>query len=305
MCDRDLKEKLEADFSIAYFAQLQAISMPVVAVNPVVGRPVRRTADGVRDQSERSRSARARCSTTCVRRPATPCRPPNRSHGSGWTRGRSGTWTAVCVVNRNHLAAHLQNQLAPYVEANKWLTQPAVVEVYFKTWDFGFGVVGRHYDWGSHGMPDNLVIDVETSEMPATGELLVHTQFHATRTYEWLRGSELVRGQDGVRGQGQLPRQRDHRRAARAGELRPDDHQHAVRLPPGRPHPRRHPHARRPARRHAGHHADHHETGRLRAADPLDPAARSRSGTSPTSRTRRPRRSPARWSTCPCSSPIR
>ena len=62
------------------------------------------------------------------------------------------------VVNRDHLAAHLQNQLAPYVEVNKWLTQPALVEVHFDTWDFGFGVVGRHYDWGSHGMPDNLKI---------------------------------------------------------------------------------------------------------------------------------------------------
>jgi hypothetical protein len=192
--DRDLKEKLEADFSIAYFAQLQGISMPVVAVIPSS------SADpfaGLQTEFEISPNAADPSGTMldylCAVAGSTL--PPAKPFTWDWLdKGQIGTVDGVCVVNRDHLAAHLHNQLAPYVEANKWLTQPAVVKVYFKTWDFGFGVVGRHHDWGSQGTPDNLVIDVETAEMPATGELLLHTQFHATRTYEWLRGSSWCEG---------------------------------------------------------------------------------------------------------------
>jgi hypothetical protein len=191
--DRDLKEKLEADFSIAYFAQLQGISMPVVAVIPSSADPFA----GLQTEFEISPNAadpRGTMLDYLCAAAGNPL-PPAKPFTWEWLdKEQIGNVDGACVVNRNHLAAHLQNQLAPYVDANKWLTQPALVEVYFKTWDFGFGVVGRHYDWGSHGMPDNLKIDVESSEIPATGELLVHTQFHATRTYEWLRGSIWCEG---------------------------------------------------------------------------------------------------------------
>ena len=59
----------------------------------VVGRPVRRTADGVRDQSERGRSARHDARLPVRGGRQHPCRPPNRSPGTGWTRSRSGTST--------------------------------------------------------------------------------------------------------------------------------------------------------------------------------------------------------------------
>lgn len=191
--DRELKEKLEEDFSIAYFAQLEGISMPMVAVVPSSSDPFA----GLQTEFEISPNAADPRGTMldylCAA--AGHPLPPAKPFTWAWLdKEQVGQVDGVCVVNRNQLAAHLQNQLAPYVEANKWLTQPALVEVYFKTWDFGFGVVGRHYDWGSHGWPDNLKIEVESSEIPASGEVLVHSQFHATRTYEWLRGSSWCEG---------------------------------------------------------------------------------------------------------------
>lgn len=191
--DRELREKLEEDFSIAYFAQLEGISMPMVAVVPSSSDPFAglQTEFEISPNEADPRGTMLDYLCAAAGHPL----PPAKQFTWAWLdKEQIGQVDGVCVVNRNQLAAHLQNQLAPYVQANKWLTQPALVEVYFKTWDFGFGVVGRHYDWGSHGWPDNLKIDVESSEIPASGELLVHSQFHATRTYEWLRGSSWCEG---------------------------------------------------------------------------------------------------------------
>lgn len=186
-----LRETLYADFSLEYFTQLTNTGPPMLAVVPTGGDPLAglQTEFSINPSPDHPELGCVNylCTTAGHQLPAPQSFP--------WAWVEPGEDVdGVCVISRQHLVASLRDQLAGYVENNKWLPNPVYVEVGMISYDAQFGVSARHLDW--HGKPpDNLQILTETLKAPDTGELVLDWQFATSREFDYLSGTSWMRGQ--------------------------------------------------------------------------------------------------------------
>jgi hypothetical protein len=190
---RRLREKLYEDFSIEYFTQMQAAAPLVVARVPRSNDPMANLQTQFSINPNLAAPKAGCLNYLCAS--AGHQLPPSKSFPWNWVEpAEAKDFDGVCVINRNQLVGYLRDQLAPYVEQNKWLPDPIIVEVYFDTYRREFGVTPRNRDW--HGKsPDNLKIVAESLDVPSNGDLLLHWQFHAKREYDYLSGSSWMLGE--------------------------------------------------------------------------------------------------------------
>jgi len=73
--------------------------------------------------------------------------PAPKSFPWNWVEpSEADAFDGVCVMNRDQLVRHLVAQLGGYVEQNKWLPDPVIVEVYLATAEYDFGIGRRAAD---------------------------------------------------------------------------------------------------------------------------------------------------------------
>lgn len=191
--DPELLEKLYAHFSIAYFEQLAAVSMPLVAIVPVANDPFAglRTKFSISPNATDPRATTLNYLCTAAGNPLQATKPFTWS----WVEpNQLEAFDGVCVLNRTHLVHHLERQLAPYVEANSWIPHPVYLYKEFAGVDAGFSVVDRRYDWGRKPAEPPVEIEAETLDRPATGDMLLRWLFKCSRKNRLLPGIHWMWG---------------------------------------------------------------------------------------------------------------
>lgn len=186
-----LREKLYADFSIEYFAQMRNSGPPMLAVVPVSNDPMAglQTEFSVNPYPAHPELG---CVNYLCAAPGHSL-PAPQSLAWNWLEPSDHDVDGVCVVSRKQLVEQLKSQLEGYVARNRWLPHPVFIEVYMTTYDARFGVFDQEH-W--HGKPpDNLVIRFDTFDEPAGGGVLLDWQFGTSRTYQYLSGSSWMQGE--------------------------------------------------------------------------------------------------------------
>jgi hypothetical protein len=173
-----LREKLDVDFAIKYFTEMQAGGPPIVAVTPSSGDQFAglKTEFSVNPLPAQPKFGTLNylCST------AGHTLPPSKSFTWNWVESTNpGEIDGVCVINRSDLIEQLKSQLAPYIDKNSYLPQPVYIYVDLVKENAAFRVVPRTFVWDGGKVPDNLKQHSKLYEHP--GALLLHWEFGASR----------------------------------------------------------------------------------------------------------------------------
>ena len=175
--DRELREKLYEDFSLAYFDQLAAAARPVIVVSPNSGGD---PLAGLQTEFGLTASKVSAELTTldylCAG--AGHSLPPVKSFDWAWVDQKEmGDIDGVCALNRAELVRHLHSQLDGHYRNNRWALDPIFIEL---KWDLvhyevKYGVVQLDTGW-NQGTKSTYEVS-ETRSEPATGEQLLEWNF--------------------------------------------------------------------------------------------------------------------------------
>lgn len=192
-----LREELYANFSIEWFTEMAGAGAAVVALVPKGNDPLAGLQSEFSINPNPAHPGLACINYLCAT--ADHTLPAPTSFAWNWLEpgeqpAGEEPYDGVCVLNRSRLVTKFRTQFADYVQRNKWVPDPVIVEVYFITYKREFGVTPRDRDW--HGSPpDNLQILVESLESPASGPVLLEAHFKSAREYDYASGSSWMRGE--------------------------------------------------------------------------------------------------------------
>jgi hypothetical protein len=189
--DRILKEKLNEDFAIRYFNQMEGAGAPVVTVAPVRDDPFAGLVTGfsINPSPEAPKLATLNYVCSAAGHPL----PAPKTFAWNWVEpAQAGQFDGVCVINRKDFVEHLRQQLQPYFERNCWLPDPILIEVYLASYLERFGIVPAAHDWKGKVPPELKVRNEFTA--PATGPVVLIWNFDASREYDYLSGTSWMLG---------------------------------------------------------------------------------------------------------------
>lgn len=189
--DRILKEKLNEDFSIRYFNEMQGAGALMLSVTPARDDPFTGMTTGFSINPSLTAPKVATLNYLCAAGGHTL--PAPKPFAWNWVEpAQADQFDGVCVINKKDFVEHLRRQLDPYVKRNCWVPNPVKIEVYFVTYDAQFGVTSNGFDWKGKVPPELKIRD--EFEAPDTGPLVLRWNFDATREYDYLSGSSWMLG---------------------------------------------------------------------------------------------------------------
>jgi hypothetical protein len=147
-----VQQKLYADFSIRYFAEMEAAGALILTIMPKRDSAITNLKTAFSISPHAGEPALSTLNYLCV----TPNKnaPQPKPFTWSWVDSVADGKDGVCVINRNDVLQSLMTQLMPYVERNCWVPQPVYEYVDLTQEGVGFGVVNRSYDWGGKRPPD-------------------------------------------------------------------------------------------------------------------------------------------------------
>lgn len=189
--DRVLKEKLNEDFAIRYFNQMQGVGVPMLSVTPVRDDPFAGMTTGFSINPSPAAPQLATLNYLCATGGHTLPNP--KPFAWNWVEpAQASQYDGVCIINKKDFVEHLRLQLDPYFKRNCWLPEPIKIEVYLTSYLEQFGVVPNGFDWKGNVPPELKIRD--EFQAPDTGPLVLSWNFDASREYDYLSGTSWMLG---------------------------------------------------------------------------------------------------------------
>lgn len=189
--DRILKQKLNEDFAIRYFNEMQRAGAPVLSVAPAHNDPLAGMTTGFSINPSPTAPKLATLNYLCTL--AGHVQPAPKPFAWNWVEPvQAGQFDGVCVINKKDFVEHLRQQLDPYFKLNRYVPHPVIIETYGLTYLRRFGVVPMGFDWKGKQPPELKIREQFTA--PDTGPLVLSWNFDASREYDYASGTSWMLG---------------------------------------------------------------------------------------------------------------
>lgn len=172
-----VRERLYAEFSIRYFAEMEAAGALILSITPKRDDPVANLKTTFSISPHAGQPALSTLNYLCVT--SNKSRPQTKPFTWDWVDSAENGKDGVCVINRNDVSQNLMTQLMPYVQSNCWVAHPVYEYVDLLHEDVGFGVVNYSYNWDGKRPPDLKEIWSPTVEK--AGPLLFKISYSSRR----------------------------------------------------------------------------------------------------------------------------